>query len=179
MAFHADHDYHTGMKLFLLRHGLAVEPGTSGCTRDSERPLTPEGRRKIRRVAGALARLDLKPDAILTSPYVRAHQTAEIVAATLRLNKRLHLCQDLASGGDVNKLIGGINRRFANAVSVMLVGHEPDLSRLASLLVSGKPDGVTIEFKKGGLCALEADNLRADQCAILQWLAPPKLLLAR
>ena len=165
------------MKMFILRHGIAVEPGTPGYDRDSERPLTPEGRRKTRQIARALAKLKVQPDAILTSPFVRAHQTAEIVATGLRLKKRLHLCEHLACGGDVKRLIAEINRRYAKADSVMLVGHEPDLSELASLLISGKPDGASIELKKGGLCVMETDSLRAGRCATLQWLATPKVLI--
>ena len=165
------------MKLFLLRHGIAVEPGTPGFTRDSERPLTPEGRRKTRSIARALAGLEVTPDVILTSPCVRAHQTAEIVATRLRLKKSLQICEHLACGGDAKRLIAEINRRHGKAASVMLVGHEPDLSQLASLLISGQSNGAQIELKKGGLVVLELDDLRASRCAVLQWLAPPKLLL--
>jgi phosphohistidine phosphatase len=164
------------MKLLLLRHGLAVEPGTAGFERDSERPLTPEGRRKMRLIARALARLGVEPDVILTSPLVRAHQTAEIVATGLRLKKRLRSCEHLACGGDAKRLIAEINRHHANAGAIMLVGHEPDLSELASLLISGQPGGAGIQMKKGGLCVLEAGTLRAGRCATLVWLAPPKLL---
>jgi phosphohistidine phosphatase len=165
------------MKILLLRHGIAVDHGTPGYERDSERPLTPEGRRKTRVIARALGKLGVAPDAILTSPYVRARQTAEIVADVLRRKSRLHGCAHLACGGSARQLIAEINQHHANAESLMLVGHEPDLSRLASLLISGKPDAAGIELKKGGLCVLEAEALRAGRCATLQWLAPPKVLI--
>lgn len=165
------------MKLLLLRHGPAVEFGTPGYERDSERPLTPEGRRKTRAVARALATLEVSPEVILTSPLVRAHQTAEIVATALRIKKRMLICEHLASGGDAKRLIAAINRRHANAELVMLVGHEPDLSSLASLLLTGTASGAGIEMKKGGVCLLETDELRAGKCATLLWLAPPKLLV--
>ena len=164
------------MQLFLLRHGLAVEPGAPGLTHDSERPLTPEGRRKVRRLTRALARLEVQPEVILTSPYVRARQTAELVAAGLKLAKRLRVCEPLAGGGNPKQLIAEIKRRHGRAKSVMLVGHEPDLGRLVSLLVTGQPDGAWIRMKKGGLCLLEAETLRAGRCAVLHWLAPPRLL---
>jgi phosphohistidine phosphatase len=164
------------MKLFVLRHGIAVEPGTAGYEHDSDRPLTPEGVSRMREIARALEVLDVKPDAILTSPYVRAQQTAEIVATALRLKKHLHVCAHLACGGDPNQLIAEINRSHAKADSVMLVGHEPYLSSLAVWLTTGKPGGASLEMKKGGLCVLELEQLRAGRCAMLQWLAPPRLL---
>jgi phosphohistidine phosphatase len=164
------------MKIYLLRHGIAADHGDPRYPRDSERPLTPEGRRKTRLVANALGKLGVKPDIILTSPFVRAHQTAEITATVLRLKKRLQVCQHLASGGDAKRLIAEISKSHGRAESVMLVGHEPDLSQLASLLISGKPDGAMIELKKGGLCVLETDTLRAGKCATLLWLAPPKVV---
>jgi len=164
------------MNLLLLRHGIAVDFGTPGYERDSERPLTPEGRRKTRAVARALAALGISPDVILTSPLVRAHQTAEIVASSMKLKKRMEICEPLASGGDAKRLIAEVNRRHPNAERIMLVGHEPDLSLLASLLLTGCADGVAMEFKKGGVCSLEADELRAGKCATLLWLAPPRVL---
>lgn len=165
------------MKLILLRHGIAVEPGTPGYERDRDRPLTPEGRRKVRLIAQALAGLKITPDVILSSPFIRAHQTAEIVAAVLRLKKRLRLCPHLASGGDAGRLVAEVNKHHTDVESVMLVGHEPDLSLLASLLLTGSAAGTAIELKKGGLCMLEAEVLRAGRCATLLWLTPPKLLI--
>jgi len=164
------------MKLLLLRHGIAVDHFTPGY-RDSERPLTPEGRRKTRAIARALAKLEASPDIILTSPLVRAHQTAEIVATGLKLKKRMEVCEHLAPGGSAKRLIAGINQRHAAADCVMLVGHEPDLSSLGSLLLTGSATGAAIELKKGGVCLLETAALRAGKCATLLWLAPPKLLI--
>jgi len=165
------------MRIYILRHGIAVDHGTPGYEPDSERPLTPEGRRKTRLIARDLAKLDVKPDVILTSPLVRARQTADIVATILRLKSRLRICDPLTSGGDAKRLIAEINKQHGKAESIMLVGHEPDLSELASLLLTGNKAGAAIELKKGGLCVLEMDVLRAGRCATLLWLAPPKLLL--
>src|ERR1035438_4666613 len=72
------------MNLFILRHGIAVEPGTHGYEKDADRPLTPEGERKLLQIAEAMEALDLTFDLILSSPYLRARQTAEIVAEALR-----------------------------------------------------------------------------------------------
>ena len=75
------------MDLYLLRHGIAVEPGSPGYAKDADRPLTPEGERKLGQIAEAMEALELSFDLILSSPYVRARQTAEIVAATLKARK--------------------------------------------------------------------------------------------
>jgi phosphohistidine phosphatase len=165
------------MKIILLRHGIAAEHGTQSFAHDSERPLTPEGRSKVRLIAKALARLKIIPDVILTSPFVRAHQTAEIAATVLRLKQQMHFCTHLASGGDAKRVIAEVNKLHGDAESVMLVGHEPDLSLLISLLLTGSPTGAAIELRKGGLCVLEVEALRAGKCATLLWLAPPKLLI--
>ena len=71
------------MEIYILRHGIAVERGTPGCKKDSDRPLTEEGERKMWQIAKAMLRMDLKFDLILSSPYIRAKRTAEVVAETL------------------------------------------------------------------------------------------------
>src|SRR5207249_3311762 len=77
------------MTLFILRHGLAVEPGTRDYPNDADRPLTAEGRSKLRQIAQAMKKLELEFDVILSSPYTRARQTAEIVADKLGARKHL------------------------------------------------------------------------------------------
>jgi phosphohistidine phosphatase len=163
------------MNLFILRHGLAVEPGTAGFFRDAERPLTSEGRSKLKKSAEAMKALELSFDLILSSPYVRARQTAELVAQSMKCNS-LELTETLAPDGRVEKLISLLNRRRAATEDVLLVGHEPYLSELISLLVSGEV-GLPVVMKKGGLCKLSAESLRAGRCATLEWLVIPKHLL--
>ena len=87
------------MDLYILRHGLAGEPGAPGCANDSERPLTPEGERKLRQIAKAMKALNLSFDLLLSSPYVRARQTAEIIAAALSARKKLDFSEALTPGG--------------------------------------------------------------------------------
>lgn len=161
------------MELYLLRHGIAVEPGTRGFEEDSTRPLTPKGRRQLRKSAGAMKELAGEFDLILSSPLVRAKQTAEIVAKELKLKKCLRFTNALAPGGAVTILLRQLGREKPAPQKVLLVGHEPDMSRLISLLVTGGPQ-LQVDFKKGGLCKLEAEKLRAGQCAKLIWLLTPK-----
>ena len=77
------------MDLYLLRHGLAVPLDPASFAKDSERPLTPEGRRKLEEVARAMVAMELAFDLVLSSPYLRARQTAELVVAALHCRKQL------------------------------------------------------------------------------------------
>ena len=72
------------MNLYILRHGVATDPAAHEFAKDADRPLTPEGKRKLRQVAEAMEALELSFDLILSSPYLRARQTAEVIAAALR-----------------------------------------------------------------------------------------------
>ena len=161
------------MKLYILRHGIAVEPGTPGYAKDADRPLTPEGERKLRQIAEAMEALELSFDLILASPYLRARQTAEIIAEALKARKKLELSDSLTPGGSVKKLVELLNRLQLSPESVLLVGHEPYLSGLISLLVSGK-ETFAVVLKKGGLCKLSTDFLQHGRCAALEWLLTPK-----
>lgn len=165
------------MELFLLRHGIAVERGEPGFEDDSARPLTAKGRRQLRRSAPAIQALAGSFDLILSSPYLRAKQTAEIVARELKLKRRLKFSQALTPGGSARNLMRQLSREKPLLEKVLLVGHEPDLSRLISLLTCGHQD-LQMDFKKGGLCKLEAKELRAGKCAALCWLLTPKQMRA-
>ena len=149
-----------------------MEPGTPGFENDADRPLIPKGERRLRSVAAAMKKLELSFDLILSSPFVRAKQTAEIVASELKLKKRIEFFDGLVPGGNPKALIHALNELNPAPENVLLVGHEPYLSRLISLLVSGHADAV-IEMKKGGLCRLEVVELRHGQCARLAWLLTP------
>jgi phosphohistidine phosphatase len=164
------------MNLYILRHGLAVER-TPGVKFDKDRPLTVEGRKKIRRLAVILRKLGLSFDLILSSPFLRARQTAEIVAEVLDLSNKLEFSTHLAPRQAPNELVEELNRKGHALDDILLVGHEPDLSRLISILVTGKP-GLALELKKGGLVKLEIGTLRYGRCATLQWLLPPKVYSA-
>jgi phosphohistidine phosphatase len=161
------------MNLYILRHGIAVEHGAPGYENDADRPLTAEGERKLRRIAEAMEELDLSFNLILSSPLVRAHQTAQIVAKALGASKRLELSDTLVPGGNTAELIALINQLQPSPENVLLVGHEPYLSGLISLLVSGT-EGLAITMKKGGLCKLSTEALQHGRCASLQWLLTPK-----
>lgn len=162
------------MNLYFLRHGLAAERDPQRFADDSRRPLLPKGEERIRSLCAAMSALEVSFDRILSSPYRRATQTAEIVAATLGLQKRLEFRDELAPGGDSKALVLYVNRLRPGPENVLLVGHEPDLSRLISRLISGGPS-VAIDMKKGGLAKLAIESkLRYARCATLAWLLTPK-----
>ena len=165
------------MELYLLRHGLAVEHGAPGFEDDAARPLTPKGRRQLRKIAAAMKQMDLDLDLILSSPLPRAKQTAEIVAARLKLKKRLNFSNALAPDGDPAILFRQLERKRPAPEKLLLVGHEPDMSRLISRLVTGGAQ-LQMDFKKGGLCKLDAEKLKAGKCATLAWLLTPGQLKA-
>ncbi len=165
------------MELYILRHGIAAERGSGEFPSDSQRPLTPDGIKKFRRIVGAMQSLDLTFDLILSSPYARARQTADIVAKGLGLERGLALSALLEPGADLEALIADLASRRKDAERVLLVGHEPMLSSLISLLVSGEAD-LEITLKKGGLCKLAIRTMSPGRCATLEWLLTPKHLAA-
>ena len=163
------------MNIYILRHGLAGEKGSSEYANDADRPLTSEGERKLSKITDAMKTLGLKFDLILSSPYVRTRQTAEIVAEAFKAREKLDFSKTLQPDGDPSELIKVLNRRKAPD-SPLLVGHEPYLSSLISILISG--DGrASVTLKKGGLCKLSAESLKYGRCASLRWLVTPKQML--
>ena len=163
------------MNIFILRHGIAVERGTEGFEKDSERPLTTKGKRQLRKSAEAMKRMKLRFDLILSSPYERARDTAEIVADELKLKKRLRLSDTLKSESNPETMIEEISQLKPMPENLLLVGHEPYLTHLISRLVSANGD-LAIDFKKGGLCKLEVEKLNGAAHAQLAWLLTPKLM---
>jgi phosphohistidine phosphatase len=162
------------MELYVLRHAIAVARGTPGYDDDSQRPLTPEGEKKMRKVARGMRKIGLEFDFILSSPYVRARRTAEIVAAEFDAKDKLRFSENLISEGDPSLMIDEING--LGLARILIVGHEPYLSKALSVLLSGRDD-VAMHFKKGGLCRLSAEKLSYGQCATLEWLLTPRQMI--
>lgn len=159
------------MEIYLLRHGIAVERDEHRGP-DEERALTEEGRRKTRQAAKAMHVMRLSFDVIFSSPLVRALQTAEIVADTPRLKRRLQLTEHLAPQATSQKQIAWLKNLRPAPTTALLVGHEPNLSALISRLLTGDED-IAIHFKKGGLCKVTVER-PGSGCATLEWLLTPK-----
>lgn len=163
------------MKLHLLRHGIAAPRGSSRARSDAERPLTPEGRDKLVRTARALGAMELEFDLVLSSPAVRARETAELVVKTLGTGRRIEVSEHLAPDGDWRRFVRDLAARRPGPENPLLVGHEPYLSNLASFLLTGGP-GLDLVLKKGGYCRLGIGRLRAGRCAALELLLAPRLM---
>ena len=158
------------MKCYFLRHGIAVEPEAwSGD--DFDRPLTREGRARLERQAKAIDELSLDLDCILTSPLLRAKQTAEIVADQLGMRDKLVEDPRLAGGFNLERL-SAILSAHADASSIMLVGHEPSMSMTIGRAIGG----ATIELKKAALAGVDLEH--AAPAGRLFCLIPPKVLVA-
>ncbi len=163
------------MDLYILRHAIAEPRGAPGIERDSDRPLSEKGKQKMRQIARGMKALDLAFDLILTSPYLRARQTAEIVATEFSAEKKLELSPHLEFAGDPVELLEKLRSEHPSVESVLLVGHEPYLSELVSVLISGD-ERTEVVMKKGGLCKLTVEELSYGQCATLEWLMAPRQL---
>lgn len=161
------------MNLYLLRHGIAEDREEGKYKNDALRPLTPKGKRKVLQIAKGLKTFDVLFDLILSSPYARAKQTAEIVADVYKARDRLVFTGALAVTGNPAELVEEIRRDYKDKENILLVGHEPYLSQFISVLLSGNADA-SITMKKGGLCRLSVETLRYGNCATLDWLLSPK-----
>lgn len=156
------------MNLYVLRHGIAIGRGEwEG--KDDDRPLTEEGREEVIRVAAALAKLELGLDLIVTSPLARALQTAQIVADHLGMRDKMELDEKLGAGFGAARL-PKVLHAYADAKSLMLVGHEPGLSEAVGSLVGGR-----IILKKGGMAYVQLADAAAKK-GELAWLLQPRTI---
>ncbi len=164
------------MNLYIIRHAIAVDEAMSDYESDSERPLTDKGRKKMRQIAKGLRNLGVEFDLILSSPYVRARETAEILADVFKMKKKIGFSDSLMPLGNPELLLGEINEKYS-VDSIAVVGHEPHLSALVGLLAAENAK-IDVTLKKGGVCYLSADDLHHhDHRATLEWLLTPGILI--
>jgi phosphohistidine phosphatase len=158
------------MQLLIIRHATAVERGAPGIP-DEERPLTPEGEAKFREAAKGLARLVDRPDALLTSPLLRAKQTASIVAAAWG---RIEEKETAALAGGSFEEQAAVLDLYPDDATVAVVGHEPHVSDLLARLLGSRHDD-RLTFKKGGAALVDVPGRLAGG-GQLAWFLPPKVL---
>ncbi|HEV2494883.1 MAG TPA: phosphohistidine phosphatase SixA [Terriglobia bacterium] len=164
----------TDYRLYIMRHGLAVEPGSTDYPDDSKRPLTPEGKVRMQQIAKGLKRLDVGLDWVVSSPLVRAVQTAEAVAQTLQPDVPLDHSETLSPGGSAEALIAYLAKHSGRR-RVLVVGHEPDLGELAVRLI-GAGRHAHLAFKKGGCCLIRFDEFPPRSPGELAWWLTPRIL---
>jgi phosphohistidine phosphatase len=161
------------MLLFLVRHGIAIDREDPKCPAEAERYLTEEGIKKTREIARGVASFVEKPDLFLTSPYVRAAQTADLFATALKYPKqKIRKTNLLLPGSEAAAFFRELTRN-KDAESVFCFGHAPHMDELISLALNCKRDATAL--KKAGVACLELRRI-APPAATLIWLAMPKLL---
>ena len=162
-----------GVTLYLVRHAIA-EPRGSAWPDDTKRPLTPRGMARMREAVTGLDAMGVEIDLVLTSPLVRAHQTAEILARGLTSVPTVEVTNALIPGQPPARMLEALSGHSRKR-SVALVGHEPGLGELAAWLVGAREP---LPFKKGGVCRIDLPSLPPVPPGQLVWLALPKMLRA-
>jgi len=161
------------MQLFIVRHGIAIGREDPKCPPDPERFLTDEGIEKTRQAAKGVAEIGAVPDSMLSSPYVRATQTAEIFATVLEYPKqKIQKTDLLLPGAEPLQLFRELSKDKDNSV-VFVFGHAPHLDDLIATALGSKHHLTAL--KKAGVAMLELRRL-APPSAEIVWLATPKLL---
>jgi phosphohistidine phosphatase len=158
-------------ELYLIRHGLAAERGDAWPD-DSKRPLTDEGISRLRKSARGLARAGVAFDVILTSPLVRARQTAEAIAGALEARPPVVTVESLSPGGQYQAVLTDLEKQ-ARRTRIAMVGHEPGIGELAARLAGSRH---AIEFKKGAICRIDVDGLPLTEPGALRWFLTPKIM---
>lgn len=163
------------MKLLIIRHAKAEERPTTGLfkKKDASRRLTEEGRKSMRKAAKALREIAPAIDILASSPLVRARETADIVADVCDIKEVLEQPL-LAPDADKQALINWLKEQPAER-TVAIVGHEPQLSAFASLLLGGKDEALLV-LKKGACCLIEFNDAPAAGAGTLLWLLQPAQL---
>jgi len=152
-------------RILLVRHAIAEDVPPSG--RDFDRALTGDGRRGMERAARGLAILEVRPDVLLTSPLVRAQQTAAILGKALRVEPRTW--EALACGVDHEAVSADLDERHPGG-TVVLVGHEPDMGQLLSFWLVRHPRRMAVHFRKGAVACVTAGGQLGEDSAVLEWM---------
>ena len=162
------------MQLYIVRHGIAIDREDPKCPSDPERFLTPEGLKKTRDVARGLESLGVSPGVFLSSPYVRAMQTAEIFADQLKFAKsKIKQTELLLPGAEAGAFFRELLRMARSEDSAVCFGHAPHLDELIAFALGSKRD--LTQLKKAGAACLELTRI-SPPSATLVWLGTPKIL---
>jgi phosphohistidine phosphatase len=163
------------MRLLVIRHAIAEDRDAFAVTGqpDANRPLTDDGRKKMKGAARGLLRVVPKVDLLATSPLLRAAQTAEIVSREYG-GIESRTIEELSPERRPDELLGWLRGHHLGQ-TVAVVGHEPHLGFLVGWLLTGRNDSF-VELKKGGAVMLEFDDPPSGGNAVLAWALPPRLL---
>jgi phosphohistidine phosphatase len=159
------------MLLLLNRHANAGERDPAQWPDDRDRPLTDKGRKVQRDVGRALRKLDLTPSLVLTSPWLRAVQTAEILVEAARVERPAVPCDPLAEDPDLIRLADHVGEHPGDAI-VAMVGHSPWMEDLASLLLAGSTTHLRMDFPKSGVIGIDLAALEPGAGELRFFLRP-------
>jgi phosphohistidine phosphatase len=160
------------IELYLVRHAIAAERGPN-YPDDRERPLTSEGVSRFKQSVSGLKDLDVELDLVLTSPLVRAKQTADLLVSGIASKPRVEPLDALSPGGRLPSVLEALTKYAKRYRHIALVGHEPELGELAVKLLQSRGE---IEFKKGAVCCIQLDGAMPAGPGILRWHLPPRAL---
>ena len=166
------------LELYLLRHGDAGRRTSIAAGQDSgDLPLTIAGKEEITVLARSLKHLNLKFDAIISSPLKRAVQTAKIIAKALVMEKRISIWNELVPEGSRSKLYQRLNQ-YARESTILMVGHQPYLTNIISDMIFQKRVNQVgqINLKKAGLAKIRVISLTPNTSGELRWLLTPRIL---
>jgi phosphohistidine phosphatase len=158
-------------EIYLIRHAIA-EDRSDAWPDDTKRPLSESGISRMRKGARGLVRIGVSFDVMLTSPLVRTRQTAEVVAAAFDERPPIVAVESLQPGGSYQSVLNDLEKQSRRS-RIALVGHEPDLGRLAGHLMGSRHP---LEFKKGAICRIDLETLPPPGPGTLRWLVTPKIL---
>ena len=162
------------MRVILFRHGPAGRRDPARWPDDAVRPLTRRGIERTEAAASGLARFLTDDALVLTSPLERAHATAEILRDTAELEAPLETLEALMPGGSYRAVLARL-ATAGSASCLVLVGHEPELGKLAGMLLFGAP-ARSLPLKKSGACIIEFTGELAAGAGRLHAFLPPRLL---
>jgi len=163
------------MDCVLFRHGIAAERDEWEAS-DADRPLTERGAKRVAQAAAGLSRLDVQPTYILSSPLVRAIETAKIAHSSLRVRTAVRIVDELLPDAPPNRLLS-ILHEIPPESCVLCIGHEPHLGMVASVLLSGRTSA-SFPLKKAGACQIELSALVKPGQGLLRWWLTPSQLRA-
>jgi len=162
--------YHTYMEIYLLRHGIAEDRAATG--RDADRRLTDEGRAKLRRVLERAHQAGVSPSLILSSPYRRALETAEIAARELGYEGKIVRTSVLTPESSPQQVWDAIRERRDES-AVLLAGHEPLFSATVAHLLGSTH--AMVHFRKGALARIDVPAVGPTPAGVLEWMLTAKL----
>jgi phosphohistidine phosphatase len=159
------------MLLLLNRHANAGQRDPAQWPDDRDRPLTDKGRKVQGEVSRFLRKRDLVPTVVLTSPWIRARQTAEILVEVARVGQPPVPCEPLADDPDLVRFQDYVGDQPSDAI-IAMVGHSPWMEELAALLLTGSPRGISIDFPKSGVMGMELQQLEPGAGELRLFIRP-------